>query len=214
MSKTEGIIFDMDNTLLNSRIDYGEMKADTHRYLADLGVLPEQLDLALHTTGTLIAEAMSTGLMQEEWTRSLWERVTAHEVAGMQGAELEPGVEEMLDALDDDLRLAVVTNNSYAAAKEALKRNSIWPVFDLVIGREQMPAIKPHPDGYLAVLDRFPDIPADRWLAIGDSWIDGKAAAGAGIPFVAYRSDPAALAYNGVRPVAHLADIRDFLRYV
>lgn len=214
LGKVGGILFDMDNTLLNSRIDYAKMKADTHRFLADLGVVPDELDLTVHTTGTLIAEAMSTGLMREDWIRDMWDLVTAHEVKGMQGADLEPGVRELLDALEDHLRLVVVTNNSQAAAREALVRNDVWHVFDGVIGRDQMPAIKPHPDGFLTAMARYPEIAREHWLAIGDSWIDGKAAADAGIRFVAYRSDPVALEQNGVTAMAELTDIRDLLHYL
>lgn len=71
--------------------------------------------------------------------------------------------------------------------------------------------MKPAPDGYLAVLGRYPDIPPDRWLSIGDSWIDGKAAIEAGVSFVAYRSDAEAMRRNGVNPAAWLTDVRRLL---
>jgi phosphoglycolate phosphatase len=205
----KGIIFDMDNTLLASRIDYGKMKAATHRYLAGLGVMPERMDLAAHTTGTLIAEALATGLMREEWIRGMWNLVASHEAAGMRDAKLEPGVRELLAGLHGRVVLAVVTNNARAAAEEALGRNRILRFFDCVIAREQMSALKPAPDGLLAAMRRYPDIGADQWLAVGDSWIDGKAASEAGVRFVAYRGDGEAMKRNGVSPVAVMADIRE-----
>jgi len=209
MGRVKGVIFDMDNTLLASRIDYAAMKADTHRYLAALGVLPDEMDLAAHTTGTLIAEAMATGRMRDAWIRGMWDVVTAHEVAGMRDARLEPGVAELLETLCGAVRLAVVTNNARAAAEEALGRVGILHRFDCLIAREQMAAVKPAPDGFLAVLGRYPHIAATEWLAVGDSWIDGAAARAAGIRFAAYRSDPDVLERHGVVPDAVLTDIRE-----
>lgn len=214
MDDVQGVMFDMDNTLVASRIDYAGMKGAVHRYLATRGVLPETMDLAPHTTSTLIAEALATGWRDEDGIRGMWAVVTHHEIAGMQGAGLEPGAKDVLEALYGEVRLAVVTNNSFAAAEEALGRNRILHLFDCVVAREQMAAAKPAPDGYVAVLARFPDAPAANWLAVGDSWIDGKAAEAAGIRYAAYRADAASLANHGVAPAAWLDDLRALLELI
>ena len=44
-------------------------------------------------------------------------------------------------------------------------------------------------------------------VVVGDSWVDGVAAARAGVPFVAYRAKPADLARWNVTPVAFLDDL-------
>jgi beta-phosphoglucomutase-like phosphatase (HAD superfamily) len=44
-------------------------------------------------------------------------------------------------------------------------------------------------------------------VVVGDSWVDGVAAAAAGVPFVAYRPDPDELARRGVSPLAALTDL-------
>lgn len=214
MGGVKGIIFDMDNTLLSSRIDYARMKTATHRYLVSRGVLPEDLDVNTHSTGTLIAEAMESGKMTDEWIREMWALVASLEVEGMREAELEPGVPELLESLHGRILLSVVTNNSMAAAREALMRNGIWPLFDCVVAREQMARLKPSPDGFQVVMARYPDFKEEEWLAVGDSWIDGQAAAGAGIGFLAYRSDPGVLRDKGVHPLAVLTDIRELASWL
>jgi phosphoglycolate phosphatase len=45
MKKIRGIIFDMDNTILRSRIDFGSMKNEIFRYLTSLGILPADFDM-------------------------------------------------------------------------------------------------------------------------------------------------------------------------
>jgi hypothetical protein len=44
-------------------------------------------------------------------------------------------------------------------------------------------------------------------VIVGDSWVDGVAAAKAGVPFVAYRARQAELDRWRVTPVAHFSDL-------
>jgi hypothetical protein len=44
-------------------------------------------------------------------------------------------------------------------------------------------------------------------VIVGDSWVDGVAAAKAGVPFVAYRACQAELDRWRVTPIAHLTDL-------
>lgn len=204
----KGLIFDMDNTLLRSHIDFAAMKQATFRYLAERGILAEDLPLNMHTPSTLIKEAIGTGRMTSEVLAEMWRIVQNFELAGMEGAELEPGVPETLEWLGGRFRLAVVTNNSVLAAKEALRSNGILHRFARVVGREDMRSMKPSPDGFLAILAQWPDMLPEQWLSIGDSWVDGKASTAAGVPFVAYRADDEGMELMGVSPMACINDIR------
>ncbi|HZG87766.1 HAD family phosphatase [Paenibacillus sp.] len=207
--RAEGIIFDLDNTLLRSNIDFARMKTETHAYLAARGVLPSGMNLEAHTTATVIEAAMNTNRMTEQWIREMWDIPRRLELLGMENAELEPGVPEALARLRGNRRLVVVTNNSVEAAVRALRDNGIYEAFDCVVGREMMRTLKPAPDGFLYVLERFRDIAAGKWISVGDSWADGKASAAAGIPFVAYRADEPSMRRMGVAPIGHIADIRE-----
>jgi len=46
-----------------------------------------------------------------------------------------------------------------------------------------------------------------RTFMVGDSWVDGLAAAAAGVPFIAYRANPADLARWKIDPVVTLTDL-------
>lgn len=208
-----GIVFDMDNTILRSRIDFPAMKRETYAFLVSKNILPAGYVLSEHTTSTLIEEAARTSGMTEELLRELWDIPTKHEVAGMRGADLEPGARELLDGLGGDYRMAIVTNNSVAAAEQALRENGILAYFDLLIGRESVQAMKPSPDGYLRVLSEYP-FSADEWLSVGDSWIDGKASIEAGIKFIAYRSDGDKLKQMNVKPFAAIEELPELLSII
>jgi phosphoglycolate phosphatase len=44
---------------------------------------------------------------------------------------------------------------------------------------------------------------------VGDSWVDGLAANAGGVPFIAYRGDPAELERRGVVVAARIASLLD-----
>lgn len=212
MTGTKGVIFDMDNTLLHSRIDFPAMKNEVYRFLVDRRILPEPFPVAEHTTSTLIEYAKSRGL-SEELYEDVMQIAAQHELRGMEGAELERGVVPLLRALRPRCTLAVVTNNSFAAAVKALKETGIAGYFDLIVGREQMSSLKPSPSGFLLVLDTFREIAPWEWISVGDSWIDGKASADAGIPFVWYCSRGGEMHERGVHPIGRIDEIRQLIMW-
>lgn len=130
MKNIKGIIFDMDNTLLRSTIDFPSMKRGTYKFLTTNGVLPPDLELSNHTTATIIEEAIGTGCLSETMKQEMWEIVTSFELEGMKGAGLETGVVEILDELKDNYVLTVVTNNSLEAAETALQGNGVREYFE------------------------------------------------------------------------------------
>lgn len=72
--RVKGIIFDMDNTLLRSTIDFAAMKKETFQFLMDHGLISAQTAFDPHTTSTLIEEAMRSGRMTEDLLEKIWGR--------------------------------------------------------------------------------------------------------------------------------------------
>lgn len=210
----QGIIFDMDNTLLSSRIDFTAMKRETYEYLIQHNIIHKELDLSVHTTSTLIIEAENSGNMTTDQKQQLWEIPTKLEVIGMQGAKLEPGVPQLLEQLKNTYKLTIYTNNSVEAARSALSEHQISHYFDHVVGREMVESMKPAPDGFNYILNQYDDLQAEHWISVGDSWIDGKGSILAGIKFIAYRGDIQQMNDMGVNPYAEINDIRDIIQYL
>ncbi len=212
--RVQGVVFDMDNTLLRLHIDFKGMRKETYAYLSEHGFIPSELALEDHTTSTLIQAAIDAGTMNTEQIQALWAIPSKYERLGMRGAKLEQGAYSLLTELEGQYRLALVTNNSLEAAKQVLQEHGIWHVFNLVVGREQMQQLKPSPSGYMTVLEQFPEIPASCWMSVGDSWIDGVASAHADIPFIAYQGDEEWMQHHGVRPIANVAHLHDIIPYI
>jgi phosphoglycolate phosphatase len=209
----QGIIFDMDNTLLKSCIDFVAMKQDIFTYLGSIGALPANYIASEHTSATLIGHAKQNGLSHEQ-EAAVWSIASKHELLGMEGAGLEPEVESLLRLLHGKYVLVIVTNNSLGAAQKALESTGIHSYFDLVVGRELVSAIKPSPAAFYYALNHFPHIANSGWLSIGDSWIDGVASRDAGVRFISYQTQLELMIARGVQAIGHIDIITELTDYL
>lgn len=213
-AKKKGIIFDMDNTLLQSSIDFAEMKKAIFQLLVQSELVDPGFDYAAYTASQLIELGRTSDRFHSEAETAMWDVVVAYESAGMDGATLEEGAAEVLETLQQHYTLVILTNNARIAALKALEETGIIHHFDLIVGREQMDMLKPSPSGIHYILDRYVQIPADRWVMVGDSWIDGKAAQDGGVPFIAYRAKQEDMHFHEVVPAAYIQHLRELLAYL
>jgi phosphoglycolate phosphatase len=201
------VVFDLDNTLVHSRIDFlGIRRAIIERLLAAgaldappadprVRAIPEWMELAAEHDPRVAAE--------------LWRTIDAFEREGMLHGSVEPDVPDVLGRLRAaGYRLAVLTNNSLGSAEAALDRFGLRPSLELVLAREVVSALKP---GGAGVAQAHAALGGGPTFVVGDSYIDGLAAqrAGVGARFVAFRADPADLAARGVTPWAAIRSLAE-----
>ncbi len=105
---------------------------------------------------------------------------------------MEDGLIETLDQLKGHVSLAICTNRA-SSMEMLLEDFGLNGYFSCVMTASKVTKPKPHPEPLLKVLDHF-GIAADEALFVGDAEVDRQAAAGAGVPFVAYKTDIPALA--------------------
>lgn len=206
-------VFDLDNTLVHSRIDFLGIRRLVIGRLVEAGVLeappadprtrsiPEWLALAEGYDARLGAE--------------LWVEVDRFEQEGMLVGTVETDARPALQALRaSGWRLAVLTNNSAASAEAALARFDLRGSLDLVLARGTARALKPDGAGVRQAHDTLGGGPT---VMVGDAYLDGLAAerAGVGARFVAFRADTERLAAHGVvawAAVERLAELPAVLR--
>ena len=196
-------VFDLDHTLVSSPLDLAAMALEIRALLERAcGPLPAREDR--YRVGELIdrCRAESAELEASAWTIAL-----DHERRAVDQAWLEPGaLEAILGARGAGYGVALWTNNARSVTEIALGRFGLPPHFDLVVTRDEMGALKPAPDGWAVIARHFGARGTDA-VVVGDSWVDGLAAAKAGVPFVAYRARMADLERWGVEPIAHFTDL-------
>ena len=98
--------------------------------------------------------------------------------------EAEPGWREVLAAREGFERVAVATNRG-RSARTVLDAVGLLPLVDRVVTVEEVPRPKPHPDLLHRCLEVF-GVPAAGTAYVGDSDLDRRAAAAAGVPFVGF----------------------------
>ncbi len=213
-------MFDLDHTLIRTPLDLAamavEMRALIERARGPLPPRPERWRV-----GELVQWSKAEA---PDLEAAVWEVALAHEGRAMDAAALEPGA---LDALEGarraGFRTALWTNNARALTVPALGRLGLAALIDLVVTRDDMRALKPDPDGWRVIVEHFTArlgggtasartavehfTAVEDAVVVGDSWVDGVAAAAAGVPFVAYRAREEELRRRGVVPVARLDDL-------
>jgi phosphoglycolate phosphatase len=195
-------VFDLDHTLVRSSLDLAAMAADMRGLVERAcGALPARPDR--YRVGELIEYCRRERPVLEP---DLWALALDHERRALADACLEPGALAALEgARAAGFATALWTNNAAEITATVLARFGLAEHLDLVVTRDEMLELKPHPDGWRVIAGRL-GTPRQAFV-VGDSWVDGVASAAAGVPFIAYRTSPADLARWQLTPVAHLSDL-------
>jgi phosphoglycolate phosphatase len=204
------VVFDLDNTLVHSQIDFAGMRAAIIQLLRerDLSAAGDN-ELRRLSVGEIIA---SGAQFNGEFQREAWQRVLEFERAGMLKASVEEDAARTLGVLQSaGFQLAILTNNAREATLDALEKFALYSYFDLILTRDEV-AMKPKPDG---ILKAKTDLNAERAFHVGDSWLDGAAANRAEVPFIAFRAAPDAFTNHRVevwKTAQQLCELPEILR--
>lgn len=180
----QGIIFDCDGVLLDSR---NANATYYNRVLAALDLPPLTQAQESYTYMATVREALlhitpeplRPKLPEACATVDYWDDI-------MPLVHLEEGLLEFLQWLQGcGVRLAVHTNRSKGMPR-VLDMFNLNPYFNPVI-TAAMVTPKPAPEGVFRVLEQW-QCPPEHVLFIGDSPNDEQAAHSGGVPFVAYRN--------------------------
>jgi HAD superfamily hydrolase (TIGR01509 family) len=157
--KYDGVVFDMDGTLVEPLLDFPAIRAE-------LGLSEQE--------GVLEAIAKMPSPRRNAAEALLLE----HELSAARSANLLPGAEDVLTAIRRaGLKTALLTRNTRRAVEIVLRRFPSLQ-FDLVFCREDGP-VKPAPDGVHAACRAMGVEPA-RTVCVGDYRYDIMAARTAG----------------------------------
>jgi phosphoglycolate phosphatase len=207
------VIFDLDNTLVHSQIDFSAIRRDLGNLLLANGAV----DLPIVTSGPnrrSIGQIIELGQEYDarqgaDLTGEMWRIVEAYEREGMRLASIEAdAAPTLIELRRRGCLLGVLTNNAHTSALEALGKFGLLPYLDLVLGRENTPAMKPSPSGLITARDRLGSS-ANGLIMVGDSYLDGLAAKGAGCPFIAFRPRPGDLENHQIAPLAVISMLRE-----
>ena len=206
--RPNAIVFDFDLTLVNSVDGFVESHAVAARAF---GFNPPSRDTVGRTIGTPLPDVFrylygrENEALLDPWLRAYQAR--ADEV--MTGLTVFiDGAQEAIQRLHTTgVPLGIVSQKLRYRVEDVLNRATMRECFAVIIGGDDVPALKPDPRGLLAALERL-DASADRSFYVGDTVIDADTAFRANVPFIAVLTGYATPEeFDAFKPVARLDSV-------
>ena len=186
------VLFDVDGTLVSFTFDVVGTRKAIYDQLVRAGF--DTSGLADTTPTQFILDAVrkqaESGKGRVGYAairKKIYSLLDRFEDRGARDAIALPGVMEALLELQESSLLGVVTNSGRKAATAVLRTNGLLDLFDIVLTRDEVPAMKPRPEGILKAVSSL-SIPKRDSLYVGDSIYDVLAAREAGVTIVSVSS--------------------------
>lgn len=220
----EGIVFDLDATLVNlgGFVEWREAHRRAVNAYLDCG-LPEELISRYNGEGlfnmlNLIRDELSQTeplSVVERIQGTVYDAIETCEVEGVEKCYLLPGCFSSLEWFrEHSVRMGVATSNSQRVAERVLEAKGIQNFFSAIVGRQPELRMKPYPDQILKCFEEMGVDPL-RGAFVGDSVRDIRAAKSAGIYSIAVSSfftKREALEDAGVdKIILHLGELPRFI---
>jgi phosphoglycolate phosphatase len=207
------IIFDLDGTLIDSKLDLANSVNFTRQQLG-LSVLERQLIFGYIGDGAtmLIRRAMGEGLSEAEIQRALEIFLAHYSEHLLDNTTLYSGVAEALDELRP-LRLAVLTNKPLKPTWAILQGLQIHNRFAVVYGGNSFEQKKPHPVGIEQILSDT-GTARRRTVMVGDSYIDIQTGRNAAVATCGVTYGLASDTLHEPKPDFLINDLRELSRVV
>lgn len=181
----KAVIFDFDYTLGDST---ESIITSANFALGKMGHKAAEREAIRKTIGLSLQETYTTltgdeqPQRQEEFRRYFIEEADRVMTAG---SELYPEAEGILKYLkENQIKTAVVTTKFDYRITGILKKYQAEEYVQMIVGGNNVANPKPDPEGTLRVLEQW-NLKKEEVLYVGDSLVDARTAAGAGVPFAA-----------------------------
>ena len=189
--EVRAVVFDLDDTLVLSTVDYGKFKRLVIDKVVSHGE-PRTMYDPKETVVSIVSRyerrMHEAGLPDEERRRRLAEldRIM-DEVEQERVAETKAihGAIELLELLRNrGVKIGILTRGCQDYATAALSAAGLKQLVDAIECRNSETKAKPSPESYLRLIEQLGVRKEDTFF-VGDHPIDAKCAANAGVPFVA-----------------------------
>ncbi len=178
----KAIVWDLDGTLIHFKIDYLRARRTAIEILKDYGVPKKLL-----TVNISILENMKSareffekeGLTQKRINEIIEEvnnEIIKIEYEAARNATIINGIDKVLEfAKNNNLKQAIFTFNTKKNAVISLKKVNLLQYFKVIVGRDNITNLKPHPDHLNHICNQL-NVKPDEILVIGDNIRDIEAA--------------------------------------
>ncbi len=176
------LIFDLDGTLIDSRLDLAQAVNATRAHLSK-GPLPNEQIYSFVGQGApvLVKRAMGPDASEEDVRNGLEFFLDYYRHHALDHTLVYAGVMESLERMHQaGLKLSVLTNKPVRTSRRILEGLGIGALFFQVYGGNSFEHKKPHRIGVDTLRAEVNATPGETWM-IGDSYVDVQTARNAGV---------------------------------
>ncbi len=195
MREVKAVIFDLDGTLVRSRLDYREMTRRVREILMSEGVHESVLNRQRRIWETIrggVDSLKALGLSSERVLDAIGrinEALNTIELQSLDTVEPMRGAHEALMLIKDrGLRIGVATRACREYAERSLKTTGLADYVDILLARDEVEHPKPDPRHILQIVDAL-DASLENTIYIGDTMTDLETAMAANIAFIGFISN-------------------------
>ena len=176
------IVFDLDGTLIDSRLDLANAVNATRRHMGMATLDNERVySYVGNGAGVLIRRAVGEQATEAQVQEALEYFLEYYREHDLDFTTLYPGVRESLDRLTAaGKHMAVLTNKPVRVSQAIVEGLGVARHFFRVYGGNSFEFKKPHPVGIECLMEQT-EIGRDRTLMVGDSSVDVETARNARI---------------------------------
>jgi phosphoglycolate phosphatase len=174
------LIFDLDGTLIDSKLDLANSVNATLEHMGRARLAHEKIySLVGNGAPVLIRGALGEGVTDEEAKEGLGFFLSYYRMHMLDNTVTYPGVRQGLKLLES-YPMAVLTNKPVRFSQGILDGLGLAPYFKFVYGGNSFQKKKPHPMGVEILLRELAASPREAMM-VGDSEVDVRTARRAGI---------------------------------
>jgi len=211
------IIFDLDDTLIHSGIDFRKMKSETIKFLQNVGVPSGLLNdrmVNFEIIRLSVENLRGKGFSKQEIQRvlaSVNEIMNQVELESFDKAGVIDGVLETLKALKaNGLKVGIMTRSCREYTEKVLAKFGLSNYVDAFAARDDVEKPKPNPEHAFYLL-RLLGVSVDNALFVGDHWLDAQCAREAGIKFIMFRKQDQGIETSKECDYQTIKDIREIV---
>lgn len=182
----KAIVWDLDGTLIHFKIDYLKARITSINILKNYGVPKHLLTVKVSILENLklARKYFKNKGYAKEKINSIIEEVDTEiskiEQKAALNATMINGIDKVLEyAKTKNLKQAIFTFNTKKNAELSLKTVNLIHYFNIILGRDSVKNLKPHPDHLIQICNHL-NVSSNEILVIGDNIRDIEAAINVG----------------------------------